>query len=74
MQISIGLGKEGAEERLEKRGVSRRDFLKFCSTVAVALGMGPSFAPAVAKALTSAARPAVSRDHGTQLRCASLKS
>ena len=59
MQISIGLGKEGAEERLEKRGVSRREFLKFCSTVAVAMGLGPAFAPAVAKALTSAARPAV---------------
>ena len=59
MQISIGLGKEGAEERLEKRGVSRREFLKFCSTVAVAMGLGPAFAPTMAKALTSAARPAV---------------
>jgi len=59
MQISIGLGKEGAEERLEHRGVSRRDFLKFCSTVAVALGMGPAFGPSIAKALTAPGRPSV---------------
>ena len=59
MQISIGLGKEGAEERLEKRGVSRRDFLKFCSAVAVTMGMGSAFAPSIAKALTAPGRPAV---------------
>ena len=59
MKISVGLGKEGAERRLEKRGVSRRDFMKFCTAVAVAMGMGPSFAPKVAEALTAAKRPSV---------------
>ncbi|HEU6438239.1 MAG TPA: twin-arginine translocation signal domain-containing protein, partial [Nitratidesulfovibrio sp.] len=41
MKISIGLGKEGVEERLAERGVSRRDFLKFCTAIAVTMGMGP---------------------------------
>ncbi|MGX8717972.1 MAG: hydrogenase small subunit [Desulfovibrio sp.] len=66
MQISIGLGKDGAEERLEKRGISRRDFLKFCSAVAVAMGMGPSFAPAIAKALTAPNRPSVIYLHDSE--------
>ncbi len=59
MQISIGLGKESVEERLELHGVSRRAFLKFCSSAAVALGMGPAFAPVIARAFTDSDRPAV---------------
>ncbi len=59
MRFSIGMGKDGAEERLAKRGISRRDFLKFCSAVAVAMGMEPSFAHAVAATLTSGKRPSV---------------
>ena len=51
MRFSVGLAKEGVGERLEKRGVSRRDFLKFCSAVAVTMGMGPAFATQVAAAL-----------------------
>ncbi len=37
----------------------RRDFLKFCSAVAVAIGLGPSFGSRVAAALTAANRPPV---------------
>ena len=59
MKISIGHGKEGAVQRLEERGVSRRDFMKYCATVAAAMGMGPAFAPKVAEALTSPKRPSV---------------
>ncbi len=59
MRFSIGLGKEGAVERMEKRGVSRRDFMKFCATVAAAMGMGPAFAPKIAEALTAKRRPSV---------------
>lgn len=59
MKISIGHGKEGAVKRLEERGVSRRDFMKYCATVAAAMGMGPAFAPKVAEALTSPNRPSV---------------
>ena len=59
MKFSVGHGKEGAVERLEKRGISRRDFMKFCGTVAAVMGMGPAFAPKVAEALTSDTRPDV---------------
>ena len=59
MKISVGLGKDGAMERLEKNGVNRRDFMKFCATVAAAMGMGPAFAPKVAEALTAKRRPSV---------------
>ena len=66
MRIAIGLGKEGAENRLEQKGVSRRDFLKFCSAVAVAMGLSPAFAPQVAKALTAGKRPAVIYLHNAE--------
>ncbi len=59
MKFSVGLGRDGAEERLEAHGVSRRDFMKFCATVAALLGMGPEFAPRVAEALTAKKRPSV---------------
>jgi [NiFe] hydrogenase small subunit len=59
MKISVGLGKDGAEERLEQHGVSRRDFMKFCAAVAAAMGMDAAFAPKVAEALTSKRRPSV---------------
>ena len=48
MKFFVGHGRDGAEERLQKRGVSRRDFMKFCGTVAAVMGMGPAFAPKVA--------------------------
>jgi [NiFe] hydrogenase small subunit len=38
---------------------SRRDFLKFCSTVAAAIGLGPAMGSKVAAALTSTSRPRV---------------
>ncbi|XPV75445.1 MAG: hydrogenase small subunit [Desulfovibrio sp.] len=59
MRLSVGHGRDGAEERLEENGVSRRDFMKFCTAVAVAMGMGPAFAPEVAKAMTAKKRPSV---------------
>jgi [NiFe] hydrogenase small subunit len=59
MKFSVGLGREDAEKRLEQRGVTRRDFMKFCASVAAAMGMGPAFAPRVAQALTATKRPSV---------------
>ena len=53
MRIAVGLGKKGGEERLAQQGVSRRDFLKFCTAVAVTMGLGPSMATEVAAALTN---------------------
>lgn len=52
MRFAVGLGKPNAEERLENNGINRRDFLKFCATVAVAMGFTPAFAENVAAALT----------------------
>lgn len=66
MRFSVGLGKEGAEERLARRGVSRRDFLKFCTAIAVTMGMGPAFAPEVARALTGSRRPSVVYLHNAE--------
>ena len=59
MKFSVGLAREGAEERLASRGVSRRDFMKFCAAVAAAMGMEASFAKQVAAALTDLRRPSV---------------
>lgn len=54
MRIAIGLGnKKTNETDLEARGINRRDFMKFCTAIAVTMGMGPSFAPEVASALTN---------------------
>jgi [NiFe] hydrogenase small subunit len=42
-----------------ENNVSRRDFLKFCSAVAAAIGLAPSLGSRVAAALASAARPPI---------------
>ena len=52
MRFAIGLGKKDGVERLERQGVSRREFLKFCTAVAIGMGMGPAFAEDVVAALT----------------------
>ena len=44
-------------EMLRQRGVSRRDFLKFCSVVTAAMALPASFAPKVAQALDEVKRP-----------------
>lgn len=59
MKFSVSLAKEGVEERLASRGVSRRDFMKFCAAVAAVMGMEASFAKQVAAALTDPRRPSV---------------
>jgi len=47
------------DERLERNGVSRRDFLKYCSILSATLGLSSSFGPKIAEALTSSQRPPV---------------
>lgn len=42
---------------LKERGVSRRDFLKFCSAMTAAMALPASFAPSVAQALDEVKRP-----------------
>ncbi len=44
-------------EILKQRGVSRRDFLKFCSAITAAMALPASFAPSVAEALDEVKRP-----------------
>jgi hydrogenase small subunit len=49
VSISENVGK--LEGMLAKRGISRRQFLQFCSAVAVALGLSEAFAPTVQEVL-----------------------
>ena len=55
MRFAVGLARDDVEKRLEAHGIDRRQFLKYCTAVAVAMGLGLAFAPEVAKALTGAA-------------------
>ena len=47
------------ERRLEQRGISRRQFLKYCSLVAGAIGIGPALGPKVFEAFAAGPRPPV---------------
>jgi hydrogenase small subunit len=42
---------------LQERKVSRRDFLKYCSAMAALLGLSPSLAPKIARALETKKKP-----------------
>ena len=62
------------EELLAERGVSRRDFLKFCGSIAAMLGMSELMVPQIAEAVTAAASttslaPAVWLDGGLCTGC-----
>lgn len=46
-------------DRLISQGVSRRDFMKYCSMTAAVLGLGSGMAPRIAEAVTAPARPPV---------------
>ena len=50
---------EGLQKHLENRGVSRRDFVKFCGEMGVMLGLGVAAGPRIAKALEAVKRPSV---------------
>ncbi len=52
-----GNGQASISQLLEERGVSRRDFLKFCSAMTAALALPATFAPRVARALDEVKRP-----------------
>lgn len=47
------------EERLEQKGLNRRDFMKFCTFLSATMGLSNSFIPKVAEALASPQRPPV---------------
>ncbi len=46
-------------ERLESKGVNRRDFIKYTTLVTSVLGLAPSMVPRVAQAMTAKERPTV---------------
>ncbi len=46
-------------EGLTRHGIRRRDFLKFCTTVAASLGLSPALAATVASAIAAARRQSV---------------
>ena len=46
-------------EHLERQGVSRRDFLRFCGQITAMLGLGEAFIPQIAAALQNVRRPSV---------------
>ena len=57
-------------ELLAARGVSRRDFLKYCGSVAALLGMSEMYAPQIAAAVEKAAlQPALWMAHGLCTGC-----
>ena len=53
------LADESLDERLARQGVSRREFMEYCSALCVVLGVGKKFAPTIAKALQTPQRPPV---------------
>ncbi|MCK9240061.1 hydrogenase small subunit [Desulfocurvus sp.] len=54
------------DRQREAAGFSRREFMKFCGLVAVALGMEASMGPVVARALEGKRRPSVIYMHGAE--------
>ncbi len=59
MSPELSPGTQSLGERLEARGVSRRSFLKFCTTMASLLALPPAMAPRIAEALEAQRRPSV---------------
>jgi hydrogenase small subunit len=50
---------ETLADYLQRRGISRRGFLKFCAATASMMALPPSMAPVIAEALSKAKRPSV---------------
>ena len=61
--------KETTYDVLESRGVSRRDFLKFCTLTAVSLGLAPGAEKAIARALETKPRLPVLWINGLSCTC-----
>ena len=50
---------DGVWAALSRRGVSRRDFLRFCSVMTAALALPPRYAPRIVQSLEQTRRPAL---------------
>jgi hydrogenase small subunit len=53
-------------ELMTRQGVSRRNFLKFCTLTATSLGLGPSAIPQIVHALETKPRTPVLWLHGLE--------
>jgi hypothetical protein len=51
------MGEETTYKDILQRGVSRRDFLKFCTVMAATLGLPSTFIPKIAKAIEKKPNP-----------------
>lgn len=58
-------------EVMRRQGITRRSFMKFCSLTAASLGLGPTFAPQIARAMESKPRTPVIWLHGLECTCCS---
>jgi [NiFe] hydrogenase small subunit len=50
---------DSVKQRLEQRGVSRRDFMKYCTLLSATMGLSSSFIPKIAEALTAPRPPVI---------------
>jgi [NiFe] hydrogenase small subunit len=50
---------EKIDKLVTKKGVTRRDFMKFCGLMAATLGLEASMVPRIARAIATAARPPI---------------
>lgn len=58
-------------DAMRRQGVSRRDFLKFCTVTAASLGLGSEYISQIAHALETKPRPPVIWLHGLECTCCS---
>ena len=58
-------------EVMRRQGISRRSFLKYCSLTAAALGLSPSYAGEIAKAMETKPRIPILWLHGLECTCCS---
>jgi hydrogenase small subunit len=59
MDDQEGILKDGVWAALERRNISRRDFLRFCSVMTGALALPSRYAPQIVKALEQTRRPSL---------------
>lgn len=59
MSNPFDLRYESAVDRMSRSGVSRRDFMKFCSAMAATLALPASMAPRIASAIEKQKKPAL---------------
>ena len=56
---------------MQRQGISRRSFIKFCSLTASALGLSPAVVPQIAHAMETKPRIPVLWLHGLECTCCS---